>query len=74
MKNTQFVGFRAADEDRRKLERLSAITGQGFSEVLRTLVRSADIEPVQSYRVVAKNADSHSTLNLVGTCATAVGQ
>lgn len=53
-KQTEYIGFRATETERERLTLLSQQTGMRMSEVLRTLVNDADVEPVTVYRAVAK--------------------
>ena len=50
----EFVGFRVLDDEARKLKEIKQKTGLSMSEILRSLVQSAVVEPVTNYRVVAK--------------------
>lgn len=60
----EFVGFRALDEEARKLKEIKQRTGLSMSEILRSLVQSAVVEPVTAYRVVAKKNSGN------GACTT----
>ncbi len=61
----EFVGFRALDEEARKLKAIKEQTGLSMSEILRSLVQSAVVEPVTAYRVVAKKNSRNSGNNTV---------
>ena len=52
-KQTDFIGFRATEAERKRLNHLSDLTGLGMSELLRSLIHTAEVQPVQSYRVVS---------------------
>lgn len=52
MTKSEFVGFRATPEEREKIERIAKAASLTTSEVIRRLVASADLQPVQRYEPV----------------------
>lgn len=53
MAKGEFVGFRALDDELKKLKEIKEQTGLSMSEILRSLVQSAIVEPVTAYKVIA---------------------
>lgn len=53
MEKSDFVGFRASPDDRKRLRELKQKTGLGMSEILRTLVHTAQLESVQTYKIAS---------------------
>ena len=45
----RMVGFRATTEDLQRLDALAAKTGMPYSDIFRTLIRAADVQPVVSW-------------------------
>jgi hypothetical protein len=52
MTKSEFVGFRATPAEREKIERIAKAASLTTSEVIRRLVASADLQPVQRYEPV----------------------
>lgn len=49
----EFIGFRADSFEKTKVEQLARLTGMSASDVLRELVKAAEVRPVQRLRPVA---------------------
>lgn len=61
MKDFSFIGFRATNEERSRLESLSEASGLGLSEVLRSLIKTATVEGRPEFTAsikATKNGDS----------------
>lgn len=61
MTKSEFVGFRATPAEREKLERMARAASLTTSEVIRRLVASADLQPVQRYEPVLSVASREVT-------------
>ncbi len=54
MAKPKVIGFIANEEELQRVEELVKATGLTTSDVLRALVRSAELEPVEKLRPVAR--------------------